>query len=81
MSIVMCSRCDRTVDLDYDVESMVVLSDGINYACRDCLEENEVCAECGEPRWEKCGCKSTKYKTHGIDTYNNRGPYYKARTK
>lgn len=59
MSVVMCSRCDRWVDLDYDVESMVVLQDGVNYACRDCLDESERCAECGEPTWEKCDCKQT----------------------
>ena len=57
MSVVMCSRCDKTVDLDYNVDDMVVLADGINWACFDCLEEHEFCAECGEPTWENCGCK------------------------
>ena len=57
MGVVMCSRCDKFVDLDYNVDDMVVLANGIDFACRDCLDDSEVCAECGEPTWENCGCK------------------------
>lgn len=39
MSVVMCSRCDKFVDLDVNVDDMVVLPDGMNYTCVDCLNE------------------------------------------
>jgi hypothetical protein len=55
MAIVVCSRCDRWVDLDWCVESMVVLQNGRDWCCRDCLEDDEVCEECGEPMWD-CRC-------------------------
>jgi len=59
MSVVMCSRCDKFVDLDSNVDDMVVLPDGVSWACFDCLREHELCAECYGPVWENCGCKNT----------------------
>ncbi len=56
MGVVMCSRCDKLTDLDWYVEAVVVLPDGMSYACVDCLEEDEFCPECDEPKWE-CVCK------------------------
>lgn len=53
MGVVMCSRCDRLIDLDSNVEDAVVLPDGINWSCINCCEERgEICKETGDPIWE-----------------------------
>lgn len=61
MGCVICSRCDKFIDLDYNVEGAVVLPDGINWSCIECCEErDEICPECGEPKFQahnKCGEK------------------------
>ena len=51
MAVVMCSRCDKVIDLDWNVEDGIVLKDGISWSCFDCcMNHNEVCPECGEPK-------------------------------
>ena len=64
MGCVMCSRCDKLIDLDFNVEDAFVLPNGIDWSCIECGEErSEVCGECGEPKPEddrvkngmKCG--------------------------
>ncbi len=41
MGCVRCMRCGSITDLDFNVESAVVLPDGIRWSCYDCLTEEE----------------------------------------
>ncbi len=53
MGCVICERCNRLIDLDYNVADAVVLADGISWACWNCLEEDEIDEETNSPIWEK----------------------------
>ena len=50
MGCIMCQRCDKIVDLDFNVEDAIVLPGGMNYSCFDCLtdKEQEYIEESGE---------------------------------
>ncbi|MFH1742520.1 MAG: hypothetical protein ABIH23_26240 [bacterium] len=61
MGMVMCCRCDAFTDLDVAVDDAVVLRNGIDWACRDCLEDDEICEDCGEPVWG-CVCQKVELK-------------------
>lgn len=41
MSVVMCNRCGKFVDLDFNVEDVVVAQNGIDWLCLDCLTDDE----------------------------------------
>ena len=53
MGVVICDRCGKYIDLDYNVEDAVVLADGMSWACFDCLEEHEINEETGNPIWDE----------------------------
>ena len=41
MGVIMCCRCDKYVDLDWNVDDVVVMPDKVSCACFDCLTEPE----------------------------------------
>ncbi len=45
MAIAMCDRCDKMVDLDWNVEDMIFI--GTKSICIDCATEEEL------DTWEK----------------------------
>lgn len=40
MSVVMCPRCDKMVDLDFNVDDMGVINN--EHVCLDCMTEDEL---------------------------------------
>jgi len=63
MSVIYCHRCDSYTDLDFDV-TPVVLKGTTEFVCWDCVNEDEVCEECGlvfrdvlEDHDDVCECK------------------------
>lgn len=41
MSIVMCDRCDKYVDLDFHSDDMIVLPGSTEFICWTCLTMDE----------------------------------------
>lgn len=41
MGCVSCSRCGAITDLDYNVEDVVVMRNGMSHACYECLTVEE----------------------------------------
>ncbi len=64
MGVVMCQRCDKYIDLDYNVEDAIVLPDGMNYSCFDCLteKEREYIEESGETELPTTECDPDRSK-------------------
>ena len=49
MAVVMCCRCDKVIDLDWN--NGIVLKDGRSWSCLECcVKYDEICPECQEPK-------------------------------